>query len=133
MFKATLPPPLYGVWSVDLYSLTASHAGLANRQRRGGSVVIPGIAWLNGGRGLVAGRGGTSGPVDENKEESDVAQLDDPNWKADLTYQIHNQSGDINGSVEAIGGHPATPMDTAKSFPLTSRGFHWINEHPFNQ
>jgi hypothetical protein len=56
----------------------------------------------------------------------------DPKWSGLLTLsqpgpQLLNIQGSVNGSEISVRLHRLVES----KFPLTSRGFHFINEHPF--
>jgi hypothetical protein len=39
----------------------------------------------------------------------------------------------LTGMLEGVRVEAACELREARDFPLMSRGFHWINEHPFNR
>jgi len=63
---------------------------------------------------------------------AEISDSDDPGWSGRLTLtqpttQLLSIQGAVNGSDISVRLHR---LDESK-LPLTSRGFHWINEHPF--
>ena len=63
-----------------------------------------------------------------------LTKNDDPNWKASFSYTRPAPDrlvleGEIDGHKEKM---ELQLVDRAK-FPLVSRGFHWIQEYPFNR
>jgi uncharacterized membrane protein YphA (DoxX/SURF4 family) len=131
----TVPPPLYGVWSVDLYSIDGKSIPASPSDKARWQRVILDKSWLMTAETGDGVRQHFSLQVDENKKGLTLSKFSDQNWKADFIYQdsqpkVVTLTGQMDGHRIDIRLHQ---LDTANSFPLTSRGFHWINEHPFNQ
>jgi hypothetical protein len=72
--------------------------------------------------------------LDAAKKTMELTRYDAPAWKASLSYQRPEPgrlllAGTFDGHAVRAALHLADP---AKRL-LTSRGFHWINESPFNR
>ncbi len=135
MFATHIGPALYGVWSVDEYAIDGKAMPPSPTDKGRWQRVFLEYSWRMVGEDSGGTRRRYSLTLDEKKQTMKLVQLNDPNWKADLTYQtaqnnVLTLSGHAQGRQVDIRLHRT---DTANSFPLTSRGFHWINEHPFNQ
>lgn len=135
MSATYLGPALYGVWSVDEYAVDGKAVPPSPTDKGRWQRVFLEYSW----RMLAEDSGGSrrrySLTLDETKHTLKLVQFDDPDWKADFTYQTpQNNVLTLTGHAE---GHQVDirlhRTDTANSFVLTSRGFHWINEYPFNQ
>ena len=58
----------------------------------------------------------------------------DKNWKASLSYQRPAEDQLIlDGNMDGRKVHMQLQLFDRKKFLLLSRGFHWIQEHPFNR
>ncbi len=72
--------------------------------------------------------------LDAEKRTLSLTKRDDPNWKTVLGYEqpppeLLTLAGDFDGRPLRARLRRADPS----RFLLTSRGFHWINESPFNR
>jgi hypothetical protein len=127
-------PPLYGIWSVDVFEVD----GVARP-----ALVTDEGRW----RRLIFGRPGTASiqlmsdtrqryriKLDADKKVLHLTKRDDPAWQTSLSY---TQPGPQRLAVEGpFDGHEiraSLHRVDESSFLLTSRGFHWINEFPFNR
>ena len=141
---ATAPQPaLYGAWQVDEFTTSTSPpAPLFTAKLASDMHIGPGDErWteliIESGSGAVIRL--TSGfpdyvtlKVDEGKNTLSITDDADPAWKCDFAYQ---RTGDRQLTLDGrINGNPAViklyRIDMRKSV-LVTRGFHWINEHPF--
>lgn len=132
--------PLYGVWEVEKFEVDGKDRPPlvtdAERWRR--------LVFTNAETDAFAGGFSVQLMNDSRrrfnvrlKAKEDTLTLtkrDDPAWKVELAYQRPEPDRMlVEGTMD---GHrikaEARRRDTA-SFVLTSRGFHWINEYPFNR
>ena len=72
--------------------------------------------------------------LDQEKRTLTLRRRDDPNWTTVLTYEqvspeVITLAGTLNGTEMTARLHRANEH----KFLLTDRGFHWINEVPFNR
>jgi len=121
--------PLYGVWDVEEFNQGQSTpAATAQRWRR--------LVFDSPGRVGVQTtdleRFGLQ--LDEEKRTLTLRKRDDPSWNTVLTYQqvspeVLTLAGTMNGSEITARLH----RSGERKFLLTDRGFHWINEFPFNR
>ncbi|HEY9502313.1 MAG TPA: hypothetical protein VIR01_11850 [Pyrinomonadaceae bacterium] len=122
--------PLYGVWEVEEFNVgQPTQAASDQRWRR--------VVFDSPNRIAVQTttdryeRIGSQ--LDQEKRTLTLRKRDDPNWKTILTYErvspeILTLAGTFNGSDMT-----ARLRRTDRKFLLTDRGFHWINEFPFNR
>jgi hypothetical protein len=126
--------PLYGIWSVDEFTIDGqSHPPLLTDQDRWQRVIFQStqLMWIQ----LMDGtRHSYPLTLDAAKKTLAIGKSDDKNWKAELAFQ-RPQPDELTLEGQ-FGGHQITAKlhrtDETK-FLLKSRGFHWINEHPFNR
>ena len=123
--------PLYGVWEVEDFSL-GQPTNTASAQRW--SRVI-----FDSPR-RVAVQTSTNPherfnlQLDQEKRTLTLGKPDDPRWNSVLTYEQVNPevitlAGTLNGSEMTA----RLRRSKEHNFLLTDRGFHWINEFPFNR
>jgi hypothetical protein len=127
-------PPLYGIWTVDEFSMDGKELPpLTTDASRWQRVIfqVPKFLTIQP----------MSGPNQvfvldlsvENRTLS-IAKRDNPDWKAEIAFE-EIAPGQINLKGEVDGHTTAarlTRFDESK-FLLTNRGFHWIQEYPFNR
>jgi len=72
--------------------------------------------------------------VDEKKKVLDYTNRDEPKDKFLLTYARPDpKTLQLDGTVDGRKIHAVCHLADAKDFLLVNRGFHWINERPFNR
>ena len=126
--------PLYGVWEVEEFvSDGESRPPLVTDQTRWRRVVFdrPTVLALFT---MTDVRQRFPLQLDAEKRTLALTKRDDPNWKTVLTYeQPEPERLTLAGDFD---GHPVRARlrrADASRFLLTGRGFHWINESPFNR
>lgn len=149
---ATDRSPLYGAWVVDEFSVSGDDAGnpvpgdfarafltpklaadmnVAPGQDRWTELIFETPATAN----IIFGNGFldyVTLSLDPQKQTASIRDDGDLSWKCDFVYQrTGGQQLTLQGTINA---NPVTlklhRSDDSKMI-LTSRGFHWINEHPF--
>jgi hypothetical protein len=126
--------PLYGVWEVEEFSFDGeARPPLVTDEERWRRVVF------DYPRTLVVQMMGDKLQryrleLDAEQKTLSLTKRDDPNWKSVITYEQPEPerltlAGDVGGrSVQA-----SLRRADETRFLLNSRGFHWINEFPFNR
>ncbi len=125
---------LYGIWNVRTMTVDRKQSALA---------VTDPTAW----RRVIFGRPGfvqfqrmddsfqVFGTVfDLKKHIISLAKLDDKKWRATLHFHLvdaHRLT--IDGNVDKHEIHLGLASMDPKSFVLTSRGFNWVQDYPFNR
>ena len=128
-------PPLYGIWEVETFTLDG---------RELPPLVTDGTRW----RRLAFGRMSTAVSVqgmsgarryyamklDPGAHTLALTKYEDPAWKTSVSYE-EAEPGHL--ALEGtLGGKPFRAklrrVDESQ-FLLVNRGFHWINEYPFNR
>jgi len=125
-----LRSPLYGVWDVEEFKLaqptpTASAASWRRMVFDSPGRVAVQTATNHERFGLQ---------LDQEKRTLTLRKRDDPGWNTVLTYEraspdVITLAGTLNGSEMTARLH----RSEERKFLLTNRGFHWINEVPFNR
>jgi uncharacterized membrane protein YphA (DoxX/SURF4 family) len=130
---STLGPPLYGTWTVDEFVLDGqSHPPLLTDDTRWQKVVFESnralvIQSMDGKVLFMAAK------MDTVKKTIALTKRSDPNWKTNLSYDLPTKDdmlidGDMAGKKFHLKLRRADPQ-----YLLKTRGFHWINEFPFNR
>jgi uncharacterized membrane protein YphA (DoxX/SURF4 family) len=131
----TVGAPLYGVWSVDEFTVDGKvEPPLPSEEQRWQRVIFDypnrlTVQPMSGFRQRFVLN------LEKPKQTFTLSKLDDPHWKADFHFQ--NTSPGTLALTGHADGHSVIAtlrhVDAQKTFLLTSRGFHWINEYPFNR
>jgi uncharacterized membrane protein YphA (DoxX/SURF4 family) len=128
---ANAKPALYGIWSVDEYSLNGQPVAAGPTDRWNLFIVdsfTVSIASKDGGIDRYRSK------IDATEEKMVLTKTG--NASQPLTFSFSNPQADsmlLEGSVE--NGHINAKLHRipAADFLLKTRGFHWINEYPFNR
>jgi hypothetical protein len=125
---------LYGIWTVDEFTVDGSERPplIADKERwrrvvfdhpKSMAIQLMSDSRLRFGLNL-----------DEDKKTLELSKFTEPEWKASFTFE-HNEpdslalEGTLNGKKLRA---KCNRIDTSE-FRLVSRGFHWINEFPYNR
>jgi hypothetical protein len=72
--------------------------------------------------------------IDINKQTLALTKDDDKNWKADFHFQRAVQDQlTLDGNMDGHTMHMQLQLADRDKFLLVSRGFHWIQEYPYNR
>ena len=126
--------PLYGVWNVDELVLDgAVRPPLVTDESRWRRVVFDHVDYFTI-QNMDDSRRSYAMKMDAGKKTMTLSQSDKPKWKSAFTYQRPDPEHLLLAGT--FDGHPVRATlhrtDPTKRL-LTSRGFHWINEYPFNR
>jgi hypothetical protein len=127
----SLRSPLYGVWEVEEFSLGQSiPTASTQRWQR--------IIFDSPGRITVQTPADPhqrfSLQLDQGKRTLTLRKREDPGWNTMLTYE--QVSSEVITLAGALNGSELTARlrrSEERKFLLNDRGFHWINEVPFNR
>lgn len=126
--------PLYGVWEVEEFSADGEpRPPLLTDKERWRRVIFdrPGVLAV---QLMGDARQRYRLELDADKKTLTLKKREDPNWKADFTYEQPEPE-----RLTLAGGFDGRPVRASlrrtdpSQFLLTSRGFNWINESPFNR
>ena len=125
-------PPLYGIWTVEeLEADGVARPPLLTDTTRWRRAIIEypgyiGFQLMDGSQsyyGLVLG-----------KRRLALTKSDDKTWRSSFTYK-ETQPGllTLDGTMDGRRTRLTLRREDESSYRLISRGFHWINEWPFNR
>jgi hypothetical protein len=126
--------PLYGIWNVEEFAIDGKvHPPLATDDSRWRRVIFDyptllGVQLMSNSRQrYVLG-------LDAEARRIALTKRDDPNWKAEITYQQPDSDTlMLDGKLDGHSIKAKLRRTDPSQFLLVSRGFHWINEYPFNR
>ena len=126
--------PFHGIWNVEGFVLNGTaHPPLATDASRWQRVVfdypeVLAILDMSGARrryGLT---------VHTDTKSIALKKRDDPDWRA---YMAYSQPDSTTLTLQGTAGQDSVQVSLrrveAPNFLLRTRGFHWINEYPFNR
>jgi hypothetical protein len=126
-------PALYGIWDVDrMWIDGVERSPLVTDYDRWRRVIFQFAQSMSYQR-MNDTFGGYPAKVDEPAGRITLTSGADKNWKGELAFTRAGDAMTMNGT---LGGHAyrfeLRRVDHTK-FQLLSRGFHWIQERPFNR
>jgi hypothetical protein len=132
-YTARQSNPLRGIWTVEEFNLDGQpHAPLTTDAARWRRVVFD-YPQMISVQMMTDARLRYGLERDDGAHKLSLTNWDDPNWKGEFDYQ-QTDSNTLNLSGK-LGTHEASMklVREQRDFLLLSRGFHWINERPFNR
>jgi hypothetical protein len=133
--------PLYGVWEVEEFSVGQPTPGAEQTPSQTAAATTPAPGWrrivFDSPRYVSVQTADSyerlGSQLDQEKHTLTLRKRDDPGWNTVLNYeQVSPEAiklaGTFNGSEMT-----ARLRRSDRKFLLTERGFHWINEFPFNR
>jgi hypothetical protein len=123
--------PLYGIWEVEEFSLGQSTPAASNQRWQRIIFDIPNRITV---QTPADPHQRFSLQLDQDKRTLTLRKREDPNWNTVLTYE--QVSPEVMTLAGALNGSALTAQlrrSEERKFLLTDRGFHWINEAPFNR
>ena len=127
-------PPLHGIWSVEEFSVDGQERPPLLTDTTRWQRAIFQYAGMMTVQPMTGPNQRFSLDLDMESKRLSLGKQDDPDWKAAFTFEepdsgLLKLEGELNG--QKIYAR-LTRMDENK-FLLKSRGFHWIQEYPFNR
>ncbi len=127
-------PPLYGIWNIEDFTLDGKpHPLLVTDAQQWRRIIFdfPDSAMV---QRMDESRTGYEAQVDAAKSTLTLADQKDKNWKASFTFSRPapdrlTLDGTMNGQKAAL---QLRLLDHTR-FQLATRGFHWIQDYPFNR
>lgn len=125
---------LYGIWNVDELSIDGQvHSPLLTDSDRWRRVVFDfpqSVAFQRMDDSLAS----FGASIDAHNKTIALTKAKDKNWKAKLTFERQaNDRATIDGEMDSHQVHMQLQLVNRSKFLLVSRGFHWIQEYPFNR
>lgn len=125
---------LYGIWNVDQMSVDGQvRPALLTDQDRWRRIVFDSPAFTNFQRPDDSFSTFRSAIEDQSKTVT-LTKPADKNWKANFTYS--RPAPDqlvLDGTMDGHKIHMQLKLMDRDKFMLVNRGFHWINEYPFQR
>ena len=123
--------PLYGVWEVEEFSLGQSTPTASTQRWQRIIFDSPGRITV---QTPTEPHQRFSLQLDQGKRTLTLRKREDPGWNTVLTYE--QMSPEVITLAGALNGSELTARlrrSEERKFLLIDRGFHWINEVPFNR
>jgi hypothetical protein len=125
--------PLYGVWRVDDFQIDGRTIPAFTDPSRWRRLIFE-MRFMMSVQLMSDSRVRTNIKLDDKKRTLVVTRRDDPAWDGRLSYaQPNPDTLIINGILGGKNVHALARREPLPKFLLTTRGFHWINEFPFNR
>jgi hypothetical protein len=83
--------------------------------------------------------GGYAVAIDVRSQAITLTRSDNKNWKGTLHYERVPSSLKrpekmiLDGSMDGHPAHLELELEDRANFPLVKRGFHWVQEYPYNR
>jgi hypothetical protein len=125
---------LYGIWNVDELSIDGQiRSPLLNDYARWRRVIFDFPERMAFQR-MDDSYAGYSASINVDDKTLALTKPDDKNWKADFHFQRAAQDQlALDGSMDGHQVHIQLHLFDRTKFLLVSRGFHWIQEYPYNR
>ena len=132
--SVTVDPAIHGIWSVDEFTVDGQSRPLAMSDPNRWQRVILEYSNRLSVQFLDAPQQRYSLELDPKTQTMMLTSREDPNWKATFKYEtprpgFMNFKGELEGHQFEARMHRKDPS----TFPLINRGFHWVNEYPYNR
>jgi len=125
---------LYGIWNVEQMSIDGVvRSPLLTDYDRWRRMIFdfPTFTWFQRMDDTFAGFGST---INDKDRTISLTKPADKNWKASFTYDRPAQEQLIlDGSMDGHKVHMVLKLFDRNKFTLVNRGFHWINDYPFQR
>jgi hypothetical protein len=127
-------PPLYGIWNVDQMQIgDEPRPPLVTDDRRWRRVILdrPGRAvFQKMDDSLVV----CAAKIDQEGKTIELTKTDDKNWKATLSFARPAPDRlTLNGAMDGNQLAMDLRLMDREQFLVLNRGFHWVQERPFNR
>jgi hypothetical protein len=124
--------PLYGIWRVDDFQIDGKTIPVNDpaRWRR----VVFDLRFMASVQLMNDSRLRLSVQLNEKTRTLVVSRRNEPAWDGRLSYgRPDPETLTIDGDLGGHRVHALCRREPIPKFLLTNRGFHWINEYPFNR
>jgi uncharacterized membrane protein YphA (DoxX/SURF4 family) len=126
--------PLYGIWNVEQFTLDGqAHPPLLTDNDRWHRIIFdyPKVMVLDR---MNDARSYFQSTIDSAKHTLALASRADPKAKSSFTFSRPTPDQLIlDGTLDGRPAHMQLRLVDAHKFQLESRGFHWIQEYPYNR
>jgi uncharacterized membrane protein YphA (DoxX/SURF4 family) len=126
--------PLYGIWDVEQLSIDGQvRPALLGDNERWHRVIFdsPMFATIQSMNDSFACYGVA---IEAEKRSLALTKNFDKNWSANLSFQRDGQDQmTLDGEMNSHKMHAVLKLVDRNKFLVVSRGFHWVQEYPFNR
>lgn len=126
--------PFYGIWDLNEINVDGQVKPLAvNNHDLWRRIIFefPGNAMI---QQMDDSRNGYGANIDEKKNTLALSKSDDKNWKASLTFtRPRFDQLTLEGMWQGHKVQMQLKREDESQFMLNSRGFHWVQDYPFNR
>jgi hypothetical protein len=136
MYGSLAPkPPLYGIWSVEDFTVNGEvRPPLVTDTLRWQRVIFDRYPTAVAMQKMSGERLRYVLNLDLAKKKLTLHKRDDPQWSCELTVeQVQPDLLLLDGQMDGRRIHSKLRREGEGKFLLLNRGFHWINEYPFNR
>lgn len=128
-------PPLYGIWSVEEFTVDGeARPPLITDTLRWQRVIFDRFPGSVAMQKMSGERLRYRTDLDLPKKKLTLHKRDDPKWAADFAIdQPQPDSLVLQGQIDGRRIDAKMHRQDESKFLLLNRGFHWINEYPFNR
>jgi hypothetical protein len=125
---------LYGIWNVEELSIDGqTRSPLLNDYDRWRRVIFDFPERMTFQR-MDDSYAGYGASINTNDKTLGLTKNDDKNWKADFHFQRAAQDQlTLDGKMDGHTIHMQLQLVDRNKFLLVNRGFHWIQEYPYNR
>ncbi len=126
--------PLYGIWNIQQVSIDNQvRSPLLNDYGRWRRLIFDYPDSMSYQR-MDDSFGYCSAAIDPKTQVVTLNVADDKTWSATLHYsRIDSNRMNLDGSLGGHRTHFELRRENPNELPLVSRGFHWVQEYPFNR
>lgn len=127
-------PSLYGIWDVEQMSIDGQiRSPLLTDYDRWRRMIFDFTTFTEFQR-MDESLGGFGSTISDKDKTLTLTKFDDKNWKAVFTFDRPAQDQLIlDGAMDGHKIHMQLKLFDRNQFTLVNRGFHWINEYPFQE
>ena len=125
--------PLYGIWRVDGFQVDGREIPVGTDLTRWRRLIFD-IRTTVSVQQMDDSSRRLRAQIDEKKRTLTISRRNEPAWDGRLAYTRPDPNTlTIDGVVGGHQLHALCHSEPIPKFLLTTRGFHWVNEYPFNR
>jgi hypothetical protein len=125
--------PLYGIWRVDGFQIDGREIPVGADLTRWRRLIFD-IRTTVSVQQMDDSSRRLRAQIDEKKGTLTISRRNEPAWDGRLAYTRPDPNTlTIDGVVGGHQLHALCHSEPIPKFLLTTRGFHWVNEYPFNR
>jgi hypothetical protein len=126
--------PLYGIWNVDNLVVDRKSRTLVVTDPGGWRRIIFDYPLFVRFQRVDDSSAGYGASIDPKKDTLTLTKADDKKWRASFTFRrVGSDFMTIDGTMDNHKVHMGLSLVDPSKFLLVSRGFHWIQDYPFNR